>query len=77
MYQKTAAEHFAEAMTRLTKHPHRFAPAGDQPHTEQPEAPRGSAFANPGHRSGTLSPLRSVERPVLAASPSHTRWAGA
>ncbi len=44
MYQKTAAEHFAEAMTRLSKQPHPFAHAGEQPHAEQPEAPRGSAF---------------------------------
>ena len=44
MYQKTAAEHFAEAMTRLSKHPHPFAHAEDQPQTEQPKAPTGSAF---------------------------------
>jgi cytidylate kinase len=45
MYQKTAAEHFAEAMNRLSKHPHPFAHADDQPHTEQPQAPTGIAFA--------------------------------
>jgi len=45
MYQKTAAEHFAEAMARLSKHPHPFAKADDQPHIEQPEAPTGIAFA--------------------------------
>ena len=59
------AEHFAEAMTRLTKHPHRFAPAGDQPHTEQPEAPRGSAFAIAFSReagSGGISVAREVGR---------------
>ena len=44
MYQKTAAEHFAEAMTRLSKHPYPFAHAEDQPQAEQPEAPTGSAF---------------------------------
>ena len=45
MYQKTATEHFAEAMTRLSKHPHPFAHAKDQPQAERPEAPTGTAFA--------------------------------
>ena len=44
MYQKTAAEHFAEAMARLSKHPHPFAHA-NQPQAERPEAPMGIAFA--------------------------------
>ncbi|MGZ3356047.1 MAG: hypothetical protein ACXVBO_14485, partial [Isosphaeraceae bacterium] len=44
MYQKTAAEHLAEAITRLSKHPNPFAPAEDQPQAEQPEAPTGIAF---------------------------------
>src|SRR5271165_4814660 len=65
MYQKTAAEHFAEAMTRLSKHPHPFAHAGDQPHAEQPEAPRGSAFAITFSReagSGGITVAREVGR---------------
>ena len=65
MYQKTAAEHFAEAMNRLSKHPHPFAHADDQPQTEQPQA-----------RRELHSPSRSVARPALAASPWHARWAG-
>ena len=39
MYQKTAAEHFAEAMARLSKHPNPFAHAKEQPQAEQPETP--------------------------------------
>jgi len=45
MNQKTAGEHFAEAMARLSKHPHPFAHAKDQPQAERPEAPTGIAFA--------------------------------
>ena len=63
MYQKTAAKHFAEALTRLTKHPHPFAHAGDQLHAEQPEAPNGKPH----------SPSRSVARPALAALPWRAR----
>ena len=64
MHQKTAAEHFAEAMTRLSK-PHPFAPAGEQPHAEQPEAPRGIAFAITFSReagSGGITVAREVGR---------------
>ncbi len=65
MYQKTAAKHFAEALTRLTKHPHPFAHAGDQLHAEQPEAPTGSAFAIAFSReagSGGITVAREVGR---------------
>jgi len=69
MYQKTAAEHFAEAITRLSKHPHPFAPAGDQtpqqPQAEQPEAPTGEAFAIAFSReagSGGITVAREVGR---------------
>ena len=65
MYQKTAAEHFAEAMTRLSKHPHPFAQAKDQPQAEQPEAPTGSAFAIAFSReagSGGITVAREVGR---------------
>ena len=65
MYQKTAAEHFAEAMTRLSKHPHPFAHAEDQPQAEQPEAPTGSAFTIAFSReagSGGITVAREVGR---------------
>ena len=69
MYQKTAAEHFAEAMARLSKHPHPFAHAGDQatrqPHTEQPEAPTGRAFTIAFSReagAGGITVAREVGR---------------
>jgi len=65
MYQKTAAEHFAEAMTRLSKHPHPFARAEDQPQAEQPEAPTGSAFTIAFSReagSGGITVAREVGR---------------
>jgi len=63
MYQKTAAEHFAEAMTRLSKHPHPFARAEDQPQAEQPEAPRGIAFTIASSReagSGAITVAREI-----------------
>ena len=65
MYQKTATEHFAEAMTRLSKHPHPFARAEDQPQAEQPEAPTGIAFAIASSReagSGGVTVAREVGR---------------
>ena len=65
MYQKTAAEHFAEAMNRLSKHPHPFAHADDQPHTEQPQAPTGIAFAVAFSReagAGGITVAREVGR---------------
>src|SRR5271157_383750 len=65
MYQKTAAEHFAEAMTRLSKHPHPFAHAEDQPQAEQPEAPTGSAFTIAFSReagAGGITVAREVGR---------------
>ena len=65
MYQKTAAEHFAEAVTRLSKHPHPFAHAEDQPQAEQPEAPRGSAFTITFSReagAGGITVAREVGR---------------
>jgi len=67
MYQKTAAEHFAEAMTRLSKQPHPFAHAGDQaarqPHAEQAVA--GHAFAIAFSReagAGGITVAREVGR---------------
>ena len=65
MYQKTAAEHFAEAINRLSKHPHPFAHAEDQPQAEQPEAPTGSAFTIAFSReagSGGITVAREVGR---------------
>ena len=65
MHQKTAAEHFAEAMTRLSKHPHPFAHAEDQPQAERPEAPTGIAFAIAFSReagSGGITVAREVGR---------------
>ncbi|MGO9914879.1 MAG: cytidylate kinase family protein, partial [Isosphaeraceae bacterium] len=69
MYQKTAAEHFAEAMTRLSKHPHPFAHAGDQasrqPQAEQPEPLTGHAFSIAFSReagSGGITVARDVGR---------------
>ncbi len=65
MYQKTATEHFAEAMARLSKHPHPFAHAKDQPQAERPEAPTGSAFAIAFSReagSGGITVAREVGR---------------
>ncbi|MGZ3384310.1 MAG: cytidylate kinase family protein, partial [Isosphaeraceae bacterium] len=65
MYQKTATEHFAEAMTRLSKHPHPFAHAKDQPQAERPEAPTGIAFAIAFSReagSGGITVAREVGR---------------
>src|SRR4051794_22256369 len=48
MYQKTAAEHLAEALTRLSKHPHPFAhpeaEAPPRPHAEAPKGPAGLPF---------------------------------
>ena len=53
MYQKTAAEHFAEAITRLSKQPHPFAP---------PEAealpPQGSAGTSLHNRVQSRGGLR-------------------
>ena len=65
MYQKTAAEHFAEAMTRLSKQPHPFAHAKEQPQGEQPEAPTGIALAIAFSReagSGGVTVAREVGR---------------
>jgi len=65
MYQKTSAEHFAEAINRLSKHPHPFAHAEDQPQAEQPEAPTGSAFTIAFSReagSGGITVAREVGR---------------
>ncbi len=69
MYQKTAAEHFAEAMARLSKHPHPFAHAGDlaprQPEAEQPEALTGHAFTIAFSReagAGGITVAREVGR---------------
>jgi cytidylate kinase len=41
MYQKTAADHFAEALTRLSKHPHPF----NHPRPEEPSEPRAAPLA--------------------------------
>ncbi len=65
MYQKTATEHFAEAMARLSKQPHPFAHAGEQPRAEQPEAPRGGAFTIAFSReagAGGITVAREVGR---------------
>ncbi len=69
MYQKTAAEHFAEAMSRLSKHPHPFAHGGDlaarQPQTEHPEALTGHAFTIAFSReagAGGITVAREVGR---------------
>jgi cytidylate kinase len=45
MDQKTAAEHFAEAINRLSKHPHPFAHASEKPSERQPEAPSRIALS--------------------------------
>ena len=63
MYQKTAAEHFAEAMNRLSKHPHPFAHAGNQAQPEQSETPTGTAFTIAFSReagSGGITVAREV-----------------
>jgi len=65
MYQKTAAEHFAEAMARLSKQPHPFAHAKDQSQAEQSVAPMGIAFAIACSReagSGGITVAREVGR---------------
>ncbi|MGD0042940.1 MAG: cytidylate kinase family protein, partial [Isosphaeraceae bacterium] len=65
MYQKTATEHFAEAMARLSKHPHPFAHAKDQPQAKRPEAPTGTAFAIAFSReagAGGITVAREVGR---------------
>ncbi len=68
MYQKTAAEHFAEAMTRLSKHPHPFAHAGEtprQPRLEQPDLPAGHPFTVAFSReagAGGIAVAREVGR---------------
>ena len=68
MYQKTAAEHFAEAITRLSKQPHPFATAAESPPQAVPEptaAPTGHAFTIAFSReagSGGISVAREVGR---------------
>jgi cytidylate kinase len=65
MYDKTAAEHFAEAINRLSKHPHPFAHSEEQLHVGQPEAPRRSAFNIAFSReagSGGITVAREVGR---------------
>lgn len=68
MYQKTAAEHFAEAMSRLSKQPHPFAHAveiPEQPRLEQPYVPTAKAFTIAFSReagSGGISVAREVGR---------------
>ena len=69
MYQKTAAEHFAEAITRLSKHPHPFAhPEAEtlpQPRAEPPQGPAGLPFTIAFSReagSGGITVAREVGR---------------
>ncbi len=65
MYQKTAAEHFTEAITRLSRQPHPFAPAGEQPHADPPETGARTAFSVSISReagSGGISVAREAGR---------------
>jgi cytidylate kinase len=69
MYQKTAAEHFAEAINRLSKNPHPFAYVGDQApqqsQAEQPKALTKHAFTIALSReagSGGITVAREVGR---------------
>ena len=69
MYQKSAADHFAEAITRLSKHPHPFAhpDAGDtpQPRAGEPHAPSALPFSIAFSReagSGGITTAREVGR---------------
>jgi len=62
MYQKTAAEHFAEAITRLSKQPHPFAhPEAEAP----PQGPSGLPFSIAFSReagSGGITVARELGR---------------
>jgi cytidylate kinase len=69
MYSKTAAEHFSEAITRLSKHPNPFAPAvteADQPERPEPTSQSGGgaltiAFSREAG-SGGITVAREVGR---------------
>ena len=70
MYQKTAAEHFAEAITRLSKHPHPFA-------HQEARGPADGARRRRTTRPESPSRSRSAARRAPAASRWHARSAGA
>jgi cytidylate kinase len=64
MYQKTAAEHFAEAITRLSRRPHPFSHAEAQT-PPQPETPTGHEFTIAFGRmagSGGITVAREIGR---------------